>query len=677
MLTNALQRLEKRVLNAQYSKAQWYLWVNTLQAEADANSEAEQKKAKAEAVLFKEHQKNMNKLREETEAERRLEEEKEEVWDPIEQIISDARAGYVSLIKVLTRMEGVDEREMQLAVKRAEEIGAPAEAELAARRTGDRADKLLLQRQRQVVTAAAAGPPEEKQGFQHERSHSEGVKDELEKRNRRRMAALGLNPTVEDEAKGEEVPRKEPGKKKKSGKKGKGGRGKRDLPELPHEEEEEGDKVVSPEDSDSDPLDSKDPEDAELMALTQRVMEVIAASRPEAYTGEEGAARVRAEVRTVHEYLLLRSIITSPSLLSVAINSPSIDAFLNDTTVRNTDLRDLTLRLSRPTDESIRNACADCWAAGGMNDVENKEEEEEEEDSLVKLPPPKEKEKGRRKRRKGGKRKKPVNKEVSGDGGKSGDGKRGRVRVCGRWVYNYPEAKMPRRGWLQFAVLTGATIFTAAGLCNSWKEFYELNILALSGYFRGLGNSWDSGGAGSPLIAHLRRIGFVPYALSNNSVSASGFTQSPRHSRGSSRPHAATEARNYIAASMSRDDPRVWRFVSLVQTHKAELIVYIRDCTTGEVTVEPPDEEKWIIRDKLGTGRLHRGKWVIRQPFDKNFKARLERDRLWKFNFRDCLDIIIWDRLPARPPEQLQFSLMKVQKSRLPRIHILRPLTRL
>jgi hypothetical protein len=248
-----------------------------------------------------------------------VEDEKEEVWDPIEQIISDVRAGYVSLIKVLIKAEGVDEREVQLAVKRAEEIGASAEAELAARRTGDRADKLLLQRKRQAMAAAASGPPDEKQGFHHERSHSEGVKDELEKRNKRRMAALGLAPTVEDEPEGESAPRTEPTRKKKLGKKGKGNRSKADSPEPPHGRETN--EIEVAEDSESDPLDSKDPEDAEVMAVTLRAMELIATSRPKSYAGEEGAARVRAEVRAVHEYLLLRSIIASPSLLSVAINA--------------------------------------------------------------------------------------------------------------------------------------------------------------------------------------------------------------------------------------------------------------------------------------------------------------------------------------------------------------------
>lgn len=619
----------------------------------DAKSEAEKKKVKAEAALFKAHQENVSKLREEEEAKRRLEAEKEEIWDPIEQIIEDTRTGYVALIKVLINAEGIEEKEMQLAIERAKEINASA-GELGTRRTESRADKLLLQRQRQLEASIAIGPGEDSQSFQHIQSHREGVKEELERRNKKRMAALGLHKAKEVESEEEEPRKKEPAKKK-SGKKTKKNRDNVKLPTATEETDQK--EIEEAEESEADPLDLEGIEDEDMKALIRSVTELTITNQPALYANfdnEDGPAKIRAEVRAIHEYLVLRSIIASPSLLSAAILSPSIDAFLNDTVhVRNTDLRDLALELSRPSDESIRNACADYWAAEKMNNLENPEDDEPPNQLVVHKP--KTKSKGKSRKKGGKKHKKPVPQTQE-----SGGGKMDRVKVCGRWIYNYPaETKMPRRGWFQFAILTGASFPTAASLCKSWQEFYELNILSLNGYFRGLKGGWDSTG-GSPPIAHLRRIGFIPYSLSHNSVSASGFTQSTRHNRGAGRSHAATEARNYIAANMSRDDPRVKRFISLIQTHTAELIVYIRDCKTGQVIVEPPEEEKWIIRDKMGAGRLHRGKWTIRQPFDRAFKANLERDRLWK-SFRDCLDVVIWDRLPARPPEQLQYTLMKVR----------------
>lgn len=257
-----------------------------------------------------------------------------------------------------------------------------------------------------------------------------------------------------------------------------------------------------------------------MKALIRSVTELAITTQPSLYArldDELGPVKVRAEVRAIYEYLLLRSTLSSPSLLSAAILSPSIDAFLNDTVhVRNTDLRDLALGLSQPSDKSIRNACADYWAAEKLNDLETTEDDEQPTQVVVHGPEPKSKGKGKKK---GGKKhKKPVSQAQE-----SGGGTKDRIKVCGRWIYNYPpEAKMSRRGWFQFAVLTGASISTAASLCKSWQEFYELNILSLNGYFRGLRNGWDS--AESPPVAHLRRIGFIPYSLSRNSVSVSGFT---------------------------------------------------------------------------------------------------------------------------------------------------------
>lgn len=662
LLTTTLGRLEKRTLDVQYSDAQWYNWVESFQVEMDAKSEAEKKKVKAEAALFKAHQENVSKLRDEEEAKRRIQIEKEEVWDPIEEIIEDARVGYVALIRVLINAEGVEEKEMELALKRAKEINAAATGELGARMAESKADKLLAQRRRHMeafLMRGPIGPPAPPTSGLHVQSHEDGVKEELERRNRKRINEL--DKMKKEESEEEEEPKKKEQSKKKKGKRGKKNRNSEKVP-APTVESDHGEGIENAEgiqeapDSEDDPLDIDAIQDQDMKAIIQSVTDLAIANQPALeinVDSESGSGRVRAEVRAVHEYLLLRSIIASPSLLSAAILSSSIDEFLHDTVhVRNTDLRDLALELSKPSDDSIRDACADYWAGAKMGDLESTADEELSNELVVHQAKPKddgkEKKKGRKRRSKPA-----VQTPEKG-------GKMDRVKICGKWIYNYPaETKMPRRGWFQFAILTGTSFFTAASLCKSWQEFYELNILSLNGYFRGLKNGWDTTRE-SPPLAHLRRIGFIPYALSHHSIHASGFTQTSRHSGSSVRLHAATEARNYIAANMSRDDPRVYRFIEILKTHRSELIVYIKDCKTGHVLVDPPVDERWIIRDKIGAGRLHRGKWTIRHPFDKVFKATLERERLWQ-SFRDCLDVVIWDRLPARPPEHLQYTLMKVQ----------------
>ncbi|KAI5850540.1 hypothetical protein DFP73DRAFT_473014 [Morchella snyderi] len=608
LLTTTLGRLEKRTLDVQYSNAQWYDWVESIQAEMDAKSEAEKKKVKAEAALFKAHQENVSKLRDEEEVRRRIQIEKEEVWDPIEEIIEDARAGYVALIRAFL-MRG--------------HMGTPA-----------------------LSTSGL-----------HVQSHEEGVKEELERRNRKRISEMDKIKREESE---EEEPKKKEQSKKKKGKKGKKNRSSEKVP-APMVESDHGEEIGNAEgtqeapDSEDDPLDIDAIRDQDMKAIIQSITDLVIANQPALginVDSEGGSGKVRAEVRVVHEYLLLRSIIASPSLLSAAILSSSIDEFLRDTVhVRNSDLRDLALDLSKPSDDSIRDACADYWAGEKMGNLESTGDDELSNELVVHQPKPKDDCKGNKKGKRGRSEHAP---QVPEKGGKMD-----RVKICGKWIYNYPaETKMPRRGWFQFAILTGTSFFTAASLCKSWQEFYELNILSLNGYFRGLKNGWDTTRE-SPPLAHLRRIGFIPYALSHNSIHASGFTQTSRHSGSCVRLHAATEARNYIAANMSRDDPRVYRFIEILKTHRSELIVYIKDCKSGQTLVDPPMEERWIIRDKIGAGRLHRGKWTIRHPFDKAFKATLERERLWQ-SFRDCLDVVIWDRLPARPPEHLQYTLMKV-----------------
>lgn len=60
-----------------------------------------------------------------------------------------------------------------------------------------------------------------------------------------------------------------------------------------------------------------------------------------------------------------------------------------------------------------------------------------------------------------------------------------RVKVCGRYIYNYPSEKaMNRGGWLHFCIIAkDSDLFDAIKLCRSWDEFFELNILAIFQFF--------------------------------------------------------------------------------------------------------------------------------------------------------------------------------------------------
>lgn len=271
------------MLDITYNKAEWYAWVQSLQTEEDAKSETEKKKVKAEAALFKKHQMNVKKLREDEEEKHRSEHEKADVWDPIESIIEDSRAGYVALIKVFILAEGMNPEEINLAIERGLELKRSA---------GHKIDKLEMEnlKRRRNRKALKIGPDRQK--------YKEAKKETREKR-------LAFNATVESD----------------------------------HESEGEG----------------------STAELSNGITDLtIANGNLLSGPNEEAKEGLLEELKIISEFALLRFIIANPSLMTTAMASPSIEDFLNNTaSVRNTDLRDLGLGLSRPSLKIMKSACLD------------------------------------------------------------------------------------------------------------------------------------------------------------------------------------------------------------------------------------------------------------------------------------------------------------------------------
>lgn len=121
-VNKALTRIEKRSLEVTHERAKWQVWITELEKEEEAHHEAEKKKNKAGTALFKENAERLAELKKEEEVRRKEETEQGEVWDPIEDIIGEQRAGYVALVKVLIQHAKNDETVEQLAKKRAEEL---------------------------------------------------------------------------------------------------------------------------------------------------------------------------------------------------------------------------------------------------------------------------------------------------------------------------------------------------------------------------------------------------------------------------------------------------------------------------------------------------------------------------------------------------------------------------
>lgn len=100
---------------------------------------------------------------------------------------------------------------------------------------------------------------------------------------------------------------------------------------------------------------------------------------------EATLTKMEEESRDVKELLLLRLIAQKPHLLRVALNKQSVDEFLKDEEVKNTDLRDLALALANPTLKQLRNACADYWVERELfeEDEESTFDSDEEDDDTA------------------------------------------------------------------------------------------------------------------------------------------------------------------------------------------------------------------------------------------------------------------------------------------------------
>lgn len=222
---------------------------------------------------------------------------------------------------------------------------------------------------------------------------------------------------------------------------------------------------------------------------------------------EDEIDRLLEEVTEIKHLLFCRRLLSHASLLPAAIRASSVEDFLNDGDVDSASLRDLSLELESPGLQEVRDACADLFRVD--EDFEDNEVEEEATIELSKKKPsrwdwrhhnagPKiwqsKREKQLQKRRR---KQRDVMKESSADATEVGyidfgdneeegtKSQKMRVKVCGRYIYNYPSEKaMNRGGWLHFCIIAkDSDLYDAIKLCRSWNEFFELNILAIFQFF--------------------------------------------------------------------------------------------------------------------------------------------------------------------------------------------------
>ncbi len=460
----ALERLERRAVEILYKKRKWFQWVRECQDEEETVRENEKKQVKKEAALFKRYSKEVQARLRELKAKEDIKrqeayleavyntklstEQQEAEWDPIEEVIEYERGNYIDLIKhILLLTESVDDAGITDTSRGLNEIDQNTTAPGT-----DPSKKVKRTKPKAISNGPDTAPLLPDKSSHDTRSQvrkrlSEGVRLEY-------SPGMHVTNTVDNPAKTRE----------------------KTAPVPP----EEIDKLLE-------------------------------------------------DMTEIKHLLFCRLLLSHATVLPAAISSNTVDEFLNNKEVTDTDLRDLALKLDKPGLQEIRDACADLGRGDDEEDDHVYEEPEVKSDinktvgrlqkwglsdkiekragmpdtwatsrekqmtssqhkkrSIVDLPT-------------GGigidssglteeateNKSKPMLDFGEPDNEKKLMSKKMRVRVCGRYIYNYPsERAVSRGGWLQFCLIAkDSDLHEAIKLCRHWDKFFELNVLSIFQYF--------------------------------------------------------------------------------------------------------------------------------------------------------------------------------------------------
>ena len=460
IVLRALERLERRTAEVLYKKNKWFSWVRQVQDLEEAQRESEKKRIKKEAALFKRHAKDrqlrMRDLRaredakrseaflEEAYKERMSEEEENAHWDPIEDVIEDERGNYVNLIKhILLMTEDTSQNQ---------ETNGPNPAS---------------------VGNAEAGPSTESNAPKASRKP---------KKSRQKAVTNGSDQQLLDKAA-------------------------HDTASQVRRRLKEGVKLSY----------------ASGMHFAGTIDNPVGLRDRAATFPDEEIDELLQDMAEVKHLLFCRLLLAHATVLPAAVEANNVEDFLNNKDVTDPDLRDLAIKMDNPGLQEIRDACADL-GRGEEEDDEDEGGSAEEDFEVDKLAAEirrtrvfEEMKRFRREKIRQNKqlpetwapeREKQThhhkmlqerfedqsNPEDKGktwiDFGKLDDegkfkSKKLRVKVCGRYIYNYPSEKaISRGGWLHFCLIArDSDLHDAIKLCRHWDEFFDLNILANFQYF--------------------------------------------------------------------------------------------------------------------------------------------------------------------------------------------------
>ncbi|XPS80532.1 hypothetical protein M3J09_012484 [Ascochyta lentis] len=628
-MTKALEKLGKRAATVMYEQKQWFDWVKETQEQEEKQGETESRKVKLESLLFQRHQKELKRQQlrmrakedqkqqeqylDETYKQRLsdMSEEEQDDWDPIKDVYGYERDNYVELIKYFLMLQ--DNEPVDAIEDTPAKADSTPQAEAASGTTGSAKalSKSAKKRMKKVnaETKKLADPK-----LQTDDGRGANI---IEMETKAQMRDRLRKPVKFERATGWYA----------SG--------------------------VGP-----NGLDAQTPviPDDEIEQLLDEVAEI-------------------------KNFLFCRILLTQSTLLPAALKAESIENFIGKEEVTREHLRNLCLKLERPVLQDVRDACADfIRERDGVEDLEEPEVKEEVEEDVDRYKTP---EKYRLRFKKGKlpdnyqtkreKSAKKANKQKLDLFGEENDGvldfgqitdetkyarKRTRIKICGRYMYNYPSEKaLTRGGWFHFAVIAkDSDLFDAVELCRNWNEFFELNILCLYHYFPA--PKWSKFTGDLPR-QQLLQLGFIPYFHGDKAEKVTHYFQTG--SRGTTRrAHQHTEMRNFICGHIKRDDPVSRRFIQYLAMESWEMRALVRDAKTGRVLISPPEDELWLLREKSGWGRASRNEYEVQGEVGPVFFEAMDKSRKWHFGFEEFYDVYIWDSSPGRSFFVLQRKIEEV-----------------
>lgn len=332
----ALERLERRTAEVLYKQQQWFGWVRNLEDDEEKERDAEKKKIKQEAALFRRHWKDvsarMDKLRQKEDEKRQAEyldkvwEERNkfeadltadgeggEEWDPIEDVVEDERGSYIDLIR----------RFLWLAEPITASSDEPTSPKPAA------AAASASKKENEIPEAANKQSPANDSATSQalvETSKSKSARKKARQKAKAQedKSALPLAiRTILDTAKPGEVHI--------------------ETPEEVRTRLREGQTM-------NGVLQTFDPEDpANTQFLTDKTFPLA----------DDEIDTLMQQIPDIKQLLFCRLLLGYASLLPAALRAENVDDFLADSSVTNAELRDLCLKMEQPGLQQLRDACAD------------------------------------------------------------------------------------------------------------------------------------------------------------------------------------------------------------------------------------------------------------------------------------------------------------------------------